>query len=108
MIWNFYDTETWGDHYKKIFVGAEAFQANWKGESWTHEDNSPQYRKMEWLKAFETDVAKEYYVLPLQHWDYKWTRYLSEDAIWNFIRSLSFINRMPQDKKEVRFPRVQG
>ena len=56
---------------------------------------------MEWLKAFETDVAKEYYVLPLQHWVHKWTRYMSEEAVWNFIRTLSFVNRLPPERKEV-------
>jgi hypothetical protein len=52
------------------------------------------------MKAFDTVEAKEFFELPLQHWDYKWTRYITEEGIWNFLRSISFINRLPADEKE--------
>jgi hypothetical protein len=56
---------------------------------------------MDWLKAFDSDVAKELYILPLQMWEHKWTRKLDEAGIWNFIRSLSFINRLSPEEKQV-------
>jgi len=66
-----------------------------------HERNAPQYRSMGWMKAFDTPEAKEFFELPLQHWDYKWTRTITDEGIWNFIRSLSFINRLSPQEKEV-------
>lgn len=56
---------------------------------------------MEWLQAFDSDVAKESYVLPLQHWEYKWTRKLDDKGLWNFVRSLSYINRLSPEEKLV-------
>ena len=64
------------------------------------ESGAPQYRSLGWLDAFETPEAKEFYELPLQHWDYKWTRYVTDEGVWNFFRSISFINRLPAEKKE--------
>jgi hypothetical protein len=56
---------------------------------------------MEWLQAFDSDVARELYVLPLQHWEYQWTRKLDDKGLWNFVRSLSFINRLSPEEKQV-------
>jgi hypothetical protein len=56
---------------------------------------------MEWLKAFDSDVAKEYYILPLQEWEHKWVRKSDEPGIWNHIRSISFINKLSPEEKQV-------
>jgi hypothetical protein len=67
-----------------------------------YEENAPQYRTMEWLKAFDSPVAHEKYEVPLQAWEYQWTRWLNEEQIWNFLRSLSFINKLSPEQKQVR------
>jgi hypothetical protein len=72
-----------------------------------HEDNAPQYRNLEWLKAFVSPQANEHFHLPLRSWEHKWTRVLSEEEIWNFLRSLSFINRLRTDEKMVGMRFVQ-
>ena len=56
---------------------------------------------MKWVEAFDTDVAREYYILPLEYWEYKWTMSLSRIQLWNFIRSLSYINKLSDEEKEV-------
>ena len=56
---------------------------------------------MKWLEAFDSDVAKEFYVLPLQHWEYTWTRKLDDKGFWNFVSSLSYINRLSPKEKQV-------
>jgi len=66
-----------------------------------HERGAPQYRLMEWMKAFETPEAEEFYELPLQNWDYPWTRWVTDEGIWNLVRSLSFINRLSAEEKQV-------
>jgi len=58
---------------------------------------------MNWLKAFDTDVAKEYFDVPLKSWEYKWTRSVTDEGLWNFLRSLSYINKLPPDEKQVRY-----
>jgi hypothetical protein len=57
---------------------------------------------MNWLKAFDTDIAKEYFYLPLKSWEYKWTRSITDEGLWNFLRSLSYINRLAPDEKQVK------
>lgn len=59
------------------------------------------------MKAFESDVAKDNYVLPLQQWNHTWTRKLNENGVWNFVRSLSYINRLSPDKKAVMKQHVE-
>jgi len=56
---------------------------------------------MEWLKAFDSDVAKEHYILPLQKWEHKWDRKSDEPGMWNFVRSVSFINKLSPEEKQV-------
>lgn len=56
---------------------------------------------MKWLEAFDTNVAREYYILPLECWEYKWTMNLDRIQLWNFIRSLSYINKLSDEEKEV-------
>ena len=63
---------------------------------------------MGWLKTFDTDVAKEYYDVPLKSWEYKWSRSVTDEGFWNFLRSLSYINRLPLDEKHVPFAFVLG
>jgi hypothetical protein len=48
------------------------------------------------------DVAKEFFDVPLKHWEYKWIRKLTDEGIWNFLRSISFIHNLPADEKAVR------
>jgi hypothetical protein len=56
---------------------------------------------MEWLKAFDSDVAREFYVLPLQIWEHKWVRKIDEKSFWDFLRSLSYINSLSLDERQV-------
>lgn len=56
---------------------------------------------MKWLSAFDSDVAKESYILPLHYWEYKWTRKLDDRRFWDFVRSLSYINRLSLKEKQV-------
>ena len=56
---------------------------------------------MGWQKAFDSDIAKEYYTLPLQKWEHKWIRKLDEPGIWNMVRSISFINKLSPEEKQV-------
>jgi len=56
---------------------------------------------MDWLKAFDSDVAKGYYIAPLDYWEYKWTRKIKDTDMWNFVRSLSYINRLSSEEKQV-------
>jgi hypothetical protein len=56
---------------------------------------------LEWKKAFDTSVALEKFVLPLQQWEHKWTRWVDEQQIWDFLRSLSFIHNLSPEKKQV-------
>jgi len=72
-----------------------------KAEAWTHENGVPQYRTLEWEKAFDTDVAKENYLLPLNYWEYKWVRKVADKGVWPLVRSLSFINKLSPEEKEV-------
>lgn len=62
---------------------------------------------MAWLKAFDSDVAKEYYILPLEKWEHKWVNKLDEPGIWNFVRSISFINKLSPEEKQVD-PKIEG
>jgi hypothetical protein len=57
---------------------------------------------MEWLTAFDSSVAHEKYEVPLQAWEYQWTRWLNEEQIWNYLRSVSFINKLSPEQKQVR------
>jgi len=59
------------------------------------------------LKAFDSDVAKQNYGLPLQRWEYRWTRKIDEKGVWNFIRSLSFIHGLPSEKKMIMRQHVE-
>ena len=70
-------------------------------EAWSHEDRAPQYRTFEWEKAFDSDVARENYVLPLNFWEYKWVRKVADDKVWPLVRSLSYINKLSPEEKEV-------
>jgi hypothetical protein len=56
---------------------------------------------MSWIQAFDSDIAHQYYVLPLHSWEYKWVRKIEEKDIWNYVRSLSFINQLSPEEKEV-------
>jgi hypothetical protein len=47
-------------------------------------------------------VAKENYVLPLNYWEYKWVRKVADNGVWPFLRSLSYINKLSPEEKEVR------
>jgi hypothetical protein len=58
---------------------------------------------MDWVKAFDSELAKEYFAVPLRHWEHQWTRYLTEEGVWNHVRSTSFINRLSPEEKEVSF-----
>lgn len=100
LIWNFYDTKNWPEYQNRIFVPLTSLFSLIKSEAWTHEKNCPQYRTMEWLKTFDTYVAKEYYDVPLKSWEYKWNRSVTDEGFWNFLRSLSYINRLPPDEKQ--------
>jgi hypothetical protein len=45
--------------------------------------------------------------LPLEQWDYRWTRKIDQNGVWNLIRSLSYINRLPPEKKEIMKQHVE-
>ena len=102
LIWNFYDQSRWPEFQERIFVPINYDWAYLQKESWSHDKDTPTYGSMEWLKAFDSDVVKELYILPLQKWEHKWVRKLDEPGMWDFIRSLSFINRLTPEEKLVK------
>ena len=59
------------------------------------------------MKAFDSDLAKQDYVLPLQNWHYRWSRKIDEKGVWSFIRSLSYIHALPPEKKEIMRKHVE-
>lgn len=94
LVWNYEDIEG---------LDSDNWQVKITHYIWSFDGDVPQYRRMEWVKAFHDktpDGEGPFFETPYEELTVQFELVMPRDTVWPYWRSRSYITALPEEKQE--------